>query len=184
MLVKCPQCRTEFRLSGDAPGEKVVRYFCPGCQTIVRIDVELDEIQSSSSSGSFRAVRRKRTVLVADDSDEIQKQCETLLAAAGYHVLLAADGAEALRIIRDEHPDVVVLDLLMPRMTGFDVLREIRHDERVKDTLILAISSVYKDNILDFLHQLGAQGFLDKTQIQEALAFRVAGLLAPPTAAV
>src|SRR6516164_1903970 len=81
MLVKCPQCRTEFRLSGDAPGEKVVRYFCPGCQTIVRIDVELDEIQSSSSSGSFRAVRRKRTVLVADDSDEIQKQCETLLAA-------------------------------------------------------------------------------------------------------
>jgi len=42
------------------------------------------------------------------------------------------------------------------------------------------ISSVYKENILDFLHQLGAQGFLDKTQIQEALAFRVASLLDPP----
>jgi CheY-like chemotaxis protein len=168
-------------LAGDAPAAKVVRYLCPGCQTIVRIDLELDEVQSSSSSGSYRTVPRRRTILVADDSEDILKQCETLLGASGYQVLLAQDGAEALRLIREEHPDVVVLDLLMPRMTGFDVLREIRQDERVKDTIVLAISSVYKDNILDFLHQLGAQGFLDKMQIQEALAFRVASLLSPPS---
>jgi CheY-like chemotaxis protein len=184
MIVRCPQCKTEFRLAGDAPAEKVVRYLCPGCQTIVRIDVTLDEVHSSSSSGSFKAVPRRRTILVADDADDILKDCETLLSAAGYQVLLAQDGVDALRLIREEHPDLVVLDLLMPRMTGFDVLREIRQDERVKDTIVLAISSVYKDNILDFLHQLGAQGFLDKTQIQEALAFRVASLLAPPSGAV
>jgi chemosensory pili system protein ChpA (sensor histidine kinase/response regulator) len=149
---------------------------CPGCQTIVRIDLELDEVRSSSSSGSYRKLKRKRTILVADDSDEILKQCEGLLSAEGYQVFVAGDGAEALRLIREEHPDVVVLDLLMPRMTGFDVLREIRQDERVKDTIVLAISSVYKDNILEFLHQLGAQGFLDKAQLEESLAFRVAGL--------
>jgi len=180
MIVRCPQCKTEFRLAGDAPGEKVVRYLCPGCETIVRIDLTLDEVRSSSSSGSYRDVPRKRTILVADDAEDILKQCETLLTASGYHVLLAQDGTEALRMIRDEHPDVVVLDLLMPRMTGFDVLREIRQDERVKDTIVLAISSVYKDNILDFLHQLGAQGFLDKAQIPDALAFRVTSLLTPP----
>ena len=167
-------------MAGDAPAAKVVRYLCPGCQTIVRIDLELDEVRSSSSSGSYRTVPRRRTILVADDSEDILKQCETLLGASGYQVLLAQDGAEALRLIREEHPDVVVLDLLMPRMTGFDVLREVRQDERVKDTIVLAISSVYKDNILDFLHQLGAQGFLDKMQIQDALAFRVASLLSPP----
>jgi CheY-like chemotaxis protein len=179
MIVRCPQCKTEFRLGGDAPAEKVVRYLCPGCDTIVRIDLELDEVASSSSSGSYRAVRRKKTILVADDSDLLLKQCGTLLTAAGYHVLLASDGVDALRMIREEHPDVVVLDLLMPRMTGFDVLREVRHDERIRDTIVLAISSVYKDNILDFLHQLGAEGFLDKAQIQEALVFRVNGLLHP-----
>ena len=179
MIVRCPQCKTEFRLVGDAPTEKVVRYLCPGCQTIVRIDVELDEVRSSSSSGSFSKVPRKKTVLVADDSDQVLRDCETLLAGSGYHVLTATDGVEALRLIREEHPDVVVLDLLMPRMTGFDVLREVRHDERVRDTLVLAISSVYKDNILDFLHQLGAQGFLDKAQIPEALLFRVQSLLTP-----
>ena len=182
MLVRCPQCKTEFRLVGDPPTEKVVRYLCPGCQTIVRIDVELDEVRSSSSSGSFRSIPRRKKVLVADDSELILSQCETILAAAGHQVLLAGDGIETLRLIREEHPDVVVLDLLMPRMTGFDVLREVRQDERVKDTLVLAISSVYKDNILDFLHQLGAQGFLDKAQIQEALAFRVNGLLNPAPA--
>ena len=184
MIVRCPQCKTEFRLAGDAPAEKVVRYLCPGCQTIVRIDLALDEVHSSSSAASYGAVPRKRTILVADDSDEILKSCEMLLASGGYNVLLAQDGVEALRLIREEHPDAVVLDLLMPRMTGFDVLREVRQDERLKDTIVLAISSVYKDNILDFLHQLGAQGFLDKAQIGEALAFRVANLLSPPAGAV
>ena len=184
MLVRCPQCKTEIRLAGDAPPEKVVPYMCPGCQTIVRIDLELDEVLSSSSSGSYRAVPRKRTILVADDSQDILNQCEALLSAAGHQVLLALDGAEALRLIREEHPDVVVLDLLMPRMTGFDVLREVRQDERVKDTIVLAISSVYKENILEFLHQLGAPGCLDKTQIEESLAFRVASLLSPPPGTV
>lgn len=182
MIVRCPQCKTEFRLGGDAPSEKVVRYLCPGCQEIVRIDLELDEVASSSSSSSFRAVQRKKTILVADDSDVVLKQCESLLTAAGYHVLLASDGVDALRMIREEHPDAVVLDLLMPRMTGFDVLREVRQDERIRDTIVLAISSVYKDNILDFLHQLGAQGFLDKMQIQEALVFRVNSILNPTAA--
>jgi CheY-like chemotaxis protein len=180
MIVRCPQCKTEFRLSGDAPAEKVVRYLCPGCETIVKIDLTMDEVASSSSSGSFRAVPRKKSILIADDSDLILQQCENLLSGAGYNVLLASDGIDALRLIRDEHPDVVVLDLLMPRMTGFDLLREIRQDERIRDTVVLAISSVYKDNILDFLHQLGAQGFLDKTQIQESLVFRVNALLTAP----
>ena len=179
MLVRCPQCRSEIRLSGDAPTEKVVRYFCPTCQAIVRIDLQLDEVPSSSSSGTYSTIQRRKKALVADDAEGVLKQCEKILAAAGFQVLLAADGIEALRLIRDEHPDIVILDLLMPRMTGFDVLREIRADERVKDTVVLAISSVYKDNILSFLHQLGAQGFLDKTQIEDSLAFRVQSLMAP-----
>ena len=74
-----------------------------------------------------------------------------------------------------------LLDLLMPRMTGFDVLRELRGDERVKDTPVLAMSGVYKENILDFLHQIGASGFLDKQQLEESLVFRVQALLAPAT---
>jgi CheY-like chemotaxis protein len=65
----------------------------------------------------------------------------------------------------------------MPKLTGFDVLREIRQDERVKNTPVLAMSGVYKDVILGFLQELGAHGFLDKGQIEESLVFRIQSLL-------
>lgn len=177
MLVRCPQCKTQFRLVEHNPNDRVVKYLCPGCETIVRIDLSLDEVDSSSSSGSFRSIERRKTILVADDTRQVLDRAEKVLAGAGYHVLLAGDGEEALEMIRNEHPDVVVLDLLMPKMTGFDVLREIRNDDRVKDTPVLAMSGVYKDVILGFLQELGAHGFLDKGQIEDSLVFRIQNLL-------
>ncbi|HET9299937.1 MAG TPA: response regulator [Candidatus Polarisedimenticolaceae bacterium] len=181
MLVRCPRCRAEIRIVDYAREDRVVKYLCPSCSEIVRIDLEMDEVASSSSSGSYRSLDRHKTVLVADDTDEVLERASELLGSAGFLVLLARDGEEALQTIREEHPDLVVLDLLMPRMTGFDVLRELRADERVKDTPVLVMSGVYKENILDFLHQIGASGFLDKQQLEESLIFRVQALLAPAT---
>jgi CheY-like chemotaxis protein len=182
MLVRCPRCRAEIRIVDYAREDRVVKYLCPSCSEIVRIDLEMDEVASSSSSGSYRSLERNRTVLVADDTEDVLQRASDLLNAAGYVVLLARDGEEALQVIREEHPDLVVLDLLMPRMTGFDVLRELRQDDRIKDTPVLAMSGVYKDNIVEFLQQIGASGFLDKHQIDEALVFRVQALLDHPTA--
>jgi CheY-like chemotaxis protein len=177
MLVRCPQCRNEFRLTGYGTAERVVKYLCPGCRTIVRIDLEMDEVRSSSSSGSYRGLDRRRTVLVADDSETTLAVAERLLSEAGYIVLVASDGLEALRILREEHPDLLVLDLLMPRLTGFDVLREVLKDERIKDTPVLAMSGVYRDNVLEFLAALGAKGFLDKERLEESLVRRVQAIL-------
>lgn len=179
MLVRCPQCKTEFRRVDCRPDERVVRYLCPGCREIVLIDLEKDEVRSSSSSGSYRAMERRRTVLVADDSREVLEAAESVLREGGYHVITAADGAETLKVVRQEHPDLVVLDLLMPKMTGFDVLREIRQDARVEGTPVLVMSGVYKDNVLGFLQQLGAQGFLEKQNLRDSLLFRVRGVLGP-----
>jgi CheY-like chemotaxis protein len=177
MLVRCPQCRSEFRLTGYGPAERVVKYLCPGCRTIVRIDLTMDEVRSSSSSGSYRSLERRRTVLVAEDNVRILGVAERLLSEAGYNVLVASDGVEALRVLREEHPDLLVLDLLMPGLTGFDVLREARQDERIKDTPVLAMSGVYRDNVLAFLEQLGARGFLDTEKLEETLVRRVQEIL-------
>jgi chemosensory pili system protein ChpA (sensor histidine kinase/response regulator) len=173
MLVRCPQCGTEFRLVDFKPDERVVKYLCPGCNDIVRIDLEQDEVQHSSSSGHYSTIERRKTVLVADDAPKIREQARKLLEEAGYNVLLARDGADALRMVREEHPDLVVLDLLMPGMTGFDVLRAVLDDERLKSTSVLTMSGVYKDNVVEFLQQLGVQGFLDKEQLAQTLVFRV-----------
>jgi len=173
MLVRCPSCKTEFRLVDFPPGERVVRYLCPGCEQRVNIDLAMDEVASSSSSGRFRDIERAPTVLVADDSDAVLSRAAALLAAEGYRTFLAADGIDALDKIREHHPDLVVLDLLMPRKTGFDVLREIRRDPRIEHTKVIAMSGVYKDNVVEFLQQLGAEGFLDKERIEDTLVFRV-----------
>lgn len=181
MLVRCPSCKTEFRLKEYQPGERVVRYLCPGCEHIVSIDLALDEIASSSSSARFETIERAPTVLIADDADAVLERATALLTAAGYRVLPASDGVDALRKIQEHHPDLVLLDLLMPRMTGFDVLREIRQDPRTKDTKVLAMSGVYKDNVLEFLQQLGAEGFLDKDRIDDTLVFRVRQAIGQPS---
>jgi predicted Zn finger-like uncharacterized protein len=181
MLVRCPSCKTEFRMVDVDPGARTVRYLCPGCEQIVGIDLAQDEVASSSSSARFGNIERDRVVLVADDTDTVLAVAEKSLAAAGYDVVLATNGVEALEKIRERHPDLVVLDLLMPRKTGFDVLREIRADPRIKDTRVLAMSGVYKDNILEFLQQLGAEGFLDKENLEETLVFRVRQAIGGPT---
>ncbi len=179
MLVRCPQCRKEIRLVDFTPDHRVVQYLCPGCEQIVGIDLEKDEVETSSSSGSYKTMNRPWTLLVADDNQEVLDRLDKILTQEGFQVLQAGDGNETLEAIRASHPDLVILDLLMPRLTGFEVLRQIRQDERIQDTRVLAMSSVYKDNVLEFLHELGADGLLDKENLMDTIVFRVRQILEP-----
>ncbi len=177
VLVKCPKCKGENRLVEIPAGEKVLSYLCQHCELIVKMDLALDEVKSSSSSAHFADLDRRPKILVADDSELILRMATDLLGEAGYMVVTAGDGATALRRIEEEHPDLVVLDLLMPRMTGFDVLREIRQNERLKSTPVLVMSGVYKEDVVSHLWQMGASGFMDKDLLTDSLVFRVRSLL-------
>jgi len=66
----------------------------------------------------------------------------------------------------------------MPKMTGFDVLREVKKAGRTKETPILIMSGVFKKDVMDFLQASGVAGFLDKEQIRDSLLFRVQQILA------
>lgn len=162
----------------DVPsGEKILSYLCQHCQQIVKMDLALDEVKSSSSNARFGDMDRAPKILVADDSELILRMATDLLSEEGFKVVTAGDGATALRRIEEEHPDLVVLDLLMPRMTGFDVLREIRHNERLKSIPVLIMSGVYKEDVVSHLWQMGASGFMDKDLLADSLVFRVRSLL-------
>jgi two-component system alkaline phosphatase synthesis response regulator PhoP len=177
VLVKCPKCRGENRLVEVPKGEKILSCLCQHCQQIVKMDLVLDEVKSSSSASRFSAQDRHMKVLVADDSELILRMATDLLSEAGYKVITAGDGATAMRRIEEEHPDLVVLDLLMPRMTGFDVLREIKKSERLRATPVLVMSGVYKEDVVSHLWQMGAAGFMDKDLLTDSLVFRVRSLL-------
>ncbi len=177
MVVKCPNCGTEIRLREIDGHSRVIKYLCSNCQNAVRIDLVQDEVKSSSSSDSYEKTEHRKKVLVADDTTTVRKIAARLLTSAGYEVLEAGDGREALDLVQREHPDLILLDLLMPKMTGFDVLREIKRTERVREIPILIMSGVFKKDVLDFLQASGVAGFVDKEQIRDSLLFRVEQVL-------
>jgi len=164
------------------PGQRVVSYLCQVCEQIVRVDLSLDEVKSSSSASAFSSIERRPTVLVADDSELVLRIARDLLQDAGYTVITAADGATALQRVEEEHPDLVVLDLLMPRLTGFDVLRAIKCADRLRKTPVLVMSGVYKEDVIAHLEEMGASGFMDKDLLVDTLVFRVKTLLPAPAA--
>jgi CheY-like chemotaxis protein len=123
----------------------------------------------------------KKLVLVADDATFICQMIEKLLTPAGYRVICADDGLMALKMAKEHHPDIIILDLLMPRMTGFDVLRELKKNDATRDTPVLVMSGVYTNTReIGFIQGLGAAGFIHKDALDENLIFRVNTLLQVP----
>lgn len=126
-------------------------------------------------SSSLKSNVRKR-ILVADDEMSICILVDEILSSAGYDVIIARDGLEAFTRVKDEAPDLVILDLLMPKMTGFEVLKEIRQiDANIK---VLVMTAIYKkaSQVL-VVKELGANGYLEKPFSPDHLLFRVENLL-------
>ena len=82
-----------------------------------------------------------RTILVAEDRDTSRELARTLLEHSGYSVLEAADGEEAVRLARQHMPDLLLVDLQMPGKNGFEVLHELRSEDRFKSTPIVALTA-------------------------------------------
>ena len=119
-----------------------------------------------------RVVRRgPRCVLVVDDSVTVRKVTSRLLERQGMDVLVAKDGVEAVALLQECKPDVMLLDIEMPRMDGFEVARQVRHDERLSNLPIVMISSRTGDKHKEHANELGVNHFLGKPfQENELLA--------------
>ena len=112
-----------------------------------------------------------RCVLVVDDSVTVRKVTSRLLERQGMDVLVAKDGIEAVALLQERRPDIMLLDIEMPRMDGFEVARQVRHDERLDDLPIVMISSRTGEKHKQHANQLGVSKFLGKPfQENELLA--------------
>ncbi|MDH4458591.1 MAG: response regulator [Nevskia sp.] len=108
-------------------------------------------------------------VLVIDDSQTIRRSAETLLAAAGYTVVTAADGYEALAKVVDERPDLIFIDIMMPRLDGFQACALIKAHPRFAATPVVMLSS--KDGLFDRARGrlAGADDYLTKPFTRDEL---------------
>jgi DNA-binding response OmpR family regulator len=120
---------------------------------------------------------RAPVVLVADDDPEIRTLITIQLARAGYSVLEAADGQQALDQVREHTPDLVILDVMMPTKNGWEVAKELRRDTRLKNVGIIMLTAI-GERINELTSPLyGADEFMDKPFEFDALQAKIISVL-------
>jgi len=110
------------------------------------------------------------TVLAVDDSISIRKVLKKFIIDQGWHPVLAVDGVDGMEKIRETTPDLVLLDVEMPRMNGFEVLQFLQSRNESRDIPVLMLTSRSAEKYRNKAEQLGARGFVTKPFVSEKLA--------------
>ena len=117
------------------------------------------------------------TVLIAEDESDIRQLISFNLERESMDTLLAKDGVEAFEIAKEKEPDLIILDLMLPRMDGFTVFKELRLDSRTKDIpVIMLTAKAQLDDVIAGL-EMGADDYLTKPFSPKELVLRVKALL-------
>jgi CheY-like chemotaxis protein len=121
---------------------------------------------------------REFTVLVTDDDEDLRMLCTMQLELRGFRVSQARNGKEALDVVRAERPDLILLDLMMPVMDGWECLAELKADKKLSDIPVFIITGKNQKQDQDLAFEMGAHAFIPKpfqatalvAQIRERLA--------------
>jgi chemosensory pili system protein ChpA (sensor histidine kinase/response regulator) len=131
--------------------------------------------QAETASQEFEPLAAKEQahvaplVLVVDDSLTVRRVTQRLLLREGYRVALAKDGLDALEKLAEEKPCIVLSDIEMPRMGGFDLVRNIRGDARLRDLAVIMITSRIAQKHRDYAAELGVDHYLGKPYSEDDL---------------
>jgi len=120
-------------------------------------------------SGNVRASLSGLKILVIDDSKTIRRTAETLLSKEGCQVFTAIDGFDALSKIADHQPDLIFVDIMMPRLDGYETCSLIKHNKVFKETPVIMLSS--KDGLFDRARGriVGSEQYLTKPFTKDEL---------------
>ena len=103
-------------------------------------------------------------VLLVDDSKFLRMANEHALSKAGYQVSTAADGEEALRVANDQLPDIILLDMMLPKISGPEVLKALKANPATKDIPVIVLTSLSQKNEEKLLHE-GAAAYFEKSTL-------------------
>ncbi|MFH1729015.1 MAG: response regulator [Pseudomonadota bacterium] len=104
----------------------------------------------------------KRKILIVEDDKDTARLLDVIVKSAGFESKIVNDGEEALDIIEEYHPDLVLLDLMMPKVHGFAVCKQIRDNRNYDDIKILIVSAKSFTADMKKAEELGANGYLTK----------------------
>lgn len=110
--------------------------------------------------------KTKNKIAVVEDDPFLNRAFILKLSSAGFDTISIKDGREAVDIIRKEFPDLILLDLMLPRRSGFDILAEIKGDEKLKKIPVLILTNLGQEEERKKGLEMGANEYLVKTDIK------------------
>lgn len=173
MIIQCPSCQARYRIDPTKSDKPVITIKCPKCQS--GFDVPL---VSEAGKGASSQMPARRKILVVDDARFFRDAILDILQVLDAEIMTAADAEQALALIRRDLPDLVMLDLKLPNMDGYQLIQAIRAEPSWKGIKLLAMSSVYRQR--DEVHKVllaGADDFLNKSFTPDKLIEQVRNLL-------
>lgn len=117
-------------------------------------------------------------ILLAEDDRILRKAAEATLRKKGYAVIAAVDGEDAVEKAREHKPDLILLDVIMPKLQGFEVLATLKADPGTRDIPVIMLSNLEQESDIRKAAEGGASGYLVKSNVQlDELAAKVADAL-------
>ncbi|WP_230419139.1 Hpt domain-containing protein [Undibacterium griseum] len=147
-------------------------------------DLQADSVSAQNRSEPVQGLRTQHIVMVVDDSLTVRRVTQRLLTREGYQVILAKDGIDALEQLQSVTPDVMLVDIEMPRMDGFDLTRNVRNDARTSHIPIIMITSRTADKHRNYAKELGVNEYFGKPYREDDLLEAIIGLIGKEHAAL
>jgi len=122
---------------------------------------------------------RLKKILIADDEPDYVKIVALRLRKSGYHIIVATNGEEALACARTANPDLILLDIRLPKMDGFEVCRRVKKDPLLSRIPVLFASAHVSDNVRETVFRCGGEGYLEKPFENEVMLDSIHRILDP-----
>ena len=120
----------------------------------------------------------KKTILLVEDDEFLAELYATKLNLEGFEVLLAADGEKGFKMARDKRPDLILLDIILPGMSGLDILKELKESEETKNIKVVMLTNFGTDENVSRATELGSDDYLMKYNVVPSeLPDKIASLL-------
>lgn len=156
---------------------KLKAFLTPGGQYKIRKDDLVSFIRGEMGHLPGNEFSQETKILIVDDDPQVQKLFKKMLSRNGYSIEVASDGFEAGVKTVQFKPDLIILDLIMPGMDGFEVCRQIKQNANTSHIKIIACTGYDTKENKDRIMQAGADGYLVKPVEKSALFQKIKGLL-------
>lgn len=182
MVVICPKCKTRLKVEDEKVKIEGIKVRCPRCQAVLLVKRPALKPSPPPEEKPVSRELDKKLILVAHDGEVVRSTIETILREAGYNVITASDGIEAMVKIEKEKPFLVLLDVALPKIYGFEVCRQIKNRPETKETLVILLASIYDATRYKREPETlyGADDYIEKHHIEDSLLDKIRRLVEKP----